>query len=88
MRNHRLLEQRIRHREYGESYDEEADTAIGEHGTGQHHRHDRTLFRPARAVMARAMESAAPLSSMSLPKHAAQQEERKEIPDEARLCPA
>ena len=44
MRNRGLPEQGVRHREYGKGDDEEADTTIGENGTGQHHRHDRTLL--------------------------------------------
>ena len=44
MRDCSLLEQRGRHRVHGEGHDKEADTAIGEHRTGQHHRYDCALL--------------------------------------------
>jgi hypothetical protein len=48
MRNICLPEQRIHHREHCEGHDKQADTAIGEHGAGEHHRasEHQTFFGP------------------------------------------
>ena len=81
MRNRRLPEQRVRHREHGEGYDEEADTAIGERCTGQHHRHDRTrLSQPLGYGAGHGKRRAAIIHELA--EYAPEQEEREKIHDE------
>ena len=55
------------HGKYGEGDHEEAHAAVGEQGAGQHHRHHGARLAQRVDVMVRAIESAAPLSSISLP---------------------
>ena len=70
MRDVGLTEQGIGDRDHDEGDHEQADPAIGQQGAGQHHGQDRARSRPSRAVRVRAMASAEPLSSISLPKTA------------------
>ena len=81
MRNRRLPEQRVRHREHGEGDDEEADTAIGERCTSQHHRHDRTrLSQPLGYRAGHGKRRTAIIHELA--EYAPEQEEREKIHDE------
>ena len=82
MRNRRLPEQRGRYWEHGESHDEEADSAIGKQGTGQHHRHDGSLLSQSLGDGAGdGKRGAAVIHQFA--EDTAKQEKREEIGDEA-----
>jgi hypothetical protein len=81
MRNRRLPEQRVRHREHGEGYDEEADTAIRERCTSQYHRCDSTrLSQPLGYSASHGKRRSAIIHELA--EYAPQQKEREKIHDE------